>query len=218
MIQPGIYLFKEELCKWLNIPQNQYDRRQSDLLVWMGNFFDFELYKGRPLRIYIKEQIGEYQPLPRKLPKQDELNAEKIKCYTEFTIQALGAEYKPNSKSKIARDAIDAFGYEKFSHMSTEAVTKRFIRKPFDDYGETNGKSTWVWYSSYTPIELDVLEDWFNILKEEHISEKEAADAFYRQEQGQDITKEKGYYKKAQDRFVEKYGDIAVLVKEWKRK
>lgn len=217
-MKQGIYLFKEEFCKELKIPQNQYNRRQDDLLIWLSNYYDFELLKGCPIRIHVREQLGEYQPMPRKLPKQDELTAEKIKDYAEFTIAALGTDYKPNSKSKIARDAIDAFGYEKYSHNNAEAVVKRYIKKPFDTHGETNGNQIWVWYSTYEPLSEEVLTDWRNIMTEEHISEAEAAHAFYKQEQGQDISKEKGYYKKAQDRFAEKYGDIAVLVKEWKKR
>ena len=217
-MKQGIYLFKEEFCKELKIPQNQYDRRQDELLIWLTNFYDFEFLKGRPLRIYVREQLGEYQPMPRKVPKQDELTAEKTKDYEEFTIAALGTEYKPNSKSKIARDAIDAFGYKKYSHSNAEAVVKRYIKKPFDAHGKTNGKQVWVWYSTYEPLSEEELNDWRNIMTEEHISEHEAANAFYKQEQGQDISKEKGYYKKAQHRFAEKYGDIAVLVKEWKKK
>ena len=214
----GIYLFKEEFCRELKIPQNQYNRRQDELLIWLSNFYDFEILKGCPIRIHVREQLGEYQPMPRKIPKQDELTATKIKDYEEFTIAALGTEYKPNSKSKIARDAINAFGYEKYSHISQKAVTERYIKKPFDTYGETNGNQIWVWYSTYEPLSEEVLNDWRNIMAEEHISEREAANAFYKQEQGQDISKEKGYYKKAQDRFAEKYGDIAVLVKEWKKR
>lgn len=217
-MKQGIFLFKEEFCKELKIPQNQYDRRQNELLIWLSNFYDFEFLKGRPLRIHVREQLGEYQPMPRKLPKQDELTAAKIKDYEEFTIAALGTEYKPNSKSKIAREAINAFGYEKYSHISQKAVVERYIKKPFDTQSETNGNQVWVWYSTYEPLSEEVLIDWRSIMTEEHISETEAANAFYRQEQGQDISKEKGYYKKAQDRFIEKYGDVAVLVKEWKRK
>ena len=110
------------------------------------------------------------------------------------------------------------FGYSKYGHTSVKAITARFIKEPFDKYGETNNTSVWVWYSTYTPLPNEILEHWRKILEEEHISEQEAANAFYRQEQGQDITKEKNYYKKAQERFKEEYKDIPVLVKEWKCK
>lgn len=55
-------------------------------------------------------------------------------------------------------------------------------------------------------------------MAEEHISEQEAANAFYRQEQGEDISKEKGYYKKARTRLKEEFGMNAVLVSDWRLK
>lgn len=65
-------------------------------------------------------------------------------------------------------------------------------------------------------MDEEMVEHWRQILREESIGEDEAANAFYKQEQGQDISEEKGYYKKAVDRFKEEYGDIPVLVREWK--
>lgn len=218
MIEPKIYRFKEEFCMELGIPQNQYNRRQDELLEWLKNFFDFEILSGRPIRIVIKEVIGEYQPLPRKLPKQDELTQAKIEDYEQYTIASLGVEFKPNSRSRIAKNALAEFGYDKYGHTSEEAVVRRFIKKPFDEYGETNNKSVWVWYSTYEPLTQDIIDYWHTILREENISEQEAANAFYRQEQGEDISTERGYYKKAQERLKKEYGDIVVLVKEWKCK
>lgn len=54
-MKQGIYLFKEEFCKELKIPQNQYNRRQDDLLIWLSNYYDFELLKGCPIRIHVRE-------------------------------------------------------------------------------------------------------------------------------------------------------------------
>lgn len=214
----GIYKFKEEFCAELKIPQNQCNRRQQELLDWLTNFFDYEILYGNPIRIIINEIYGEYQPLPRKAPIQTELNQKKEEDYTNFTIGALGTEFKPNSKSKIARDAIDNFGETKYYHTSIRAVAQRFIKSPFDKYGETNNHKIWVMYSDYTPLKNELLEEWRKILKEEHISEEEAACAFYKQAQGEDVEKELGYYKKAIARFKEKYSDTPVLVKEWKLK
>jgi hypothetical protein len=74
MLETGIYKFKEEFCVKLNIPMNQANRRQEELLLWLTNFFDYEYLPGNPIRIHIKEVIGEYQPLPRKAPNQNKLN------------------------------------------------------------------------------------------------------------------------------------------------
>lgn len=103
MIEKRVYLFKEEFCKELKIPTNQYDRNKDRLLEWLTNFFDFDYLPGRPIRIHIKEIYGEYQQLPRKSPKQDELNKQKKEDYEKFTIAALGTEFKPNSKMRVAR-------------------------------------------------------------------------------------------------------------------
>lgn len=213
-----LYKFKAEFCKMLDIPNYQIDRRQDDLLEWLTNFYDFTFIKGSPSLIDVHEQIGEYQPLPRKNPSQTELTAQKKEDYKNFTIASLTPEFQPNSQSKIARDAINAFGYEKYGHINQEAVTKRYIKEPFKEYGESDNHKLWVWYTTYQPLNNDEAEEWRKILHEEKIGEAEAANAFYRQEQGEDISKEKGFYKKAQERFKEKYGDIAVLVQSWKLK
>lgn len=88
----------------------------------------------------------------------------------------------------------------------------------FDKYGECNNVRRWVWYSTYEPLDDKILERWRAIMSEEHISEQEAANAFYRQEQGEDVSKEKGYFKKARDRFLEEFGDFAILVSDWRLK
>lgn len=218
MIEKRVYSFKEEFCKELNIPSNQYDRKKKELLEWLTNFFDYDYLPGRPIRINIKEIYGEYQPLPRKVPKQDELNKQKKEDYEKFTITALGTEFKPNSKMRVAREAIESFSYEKYSHSSVEAVAKRYIKEPFEKYGETDNQKVWVYYSTYEKLNELEIEDWRNILSQEHIGEKEAACAFYKQEQGQDISEEKNYYQRAQEKFIKKYGDIPVLVQSWKAK
>jgi hypothetical protein len=55
-----IYAFKKEFCKILKIPDNQAERRLSELLDWLTNYFDFEFYKGNPHRIFIKKIYGDY--------------------------------------------------------------------------------------------------------------------------------------------------------------
>lgn len=217
MIELKLYSFKEEFCKELGIPKNQSERRLKELLEWLNNFYEYEFFTGRPNRILIKNIFGDYQPLPRKVSKKyDELEAQKKKDYTDFTIAALGTEFKPNSKAKIARDAIYEFGHKKYQHSNVEGVARRYVKGPFDTYGETDNHNVWVYYETYEPLDLDVLKEWRDILKEEHISEQEAANAFYRQEQGEDISEEKSYYKRAMERFKKEYGCIPVLVKNWR--
>lgn len=213
-----IYQLKKEFFPKYGISPRQWDRRKKDLMLWLENFFDYEIKEGQPIYIVIHEEFGEYQQLPRKEIKQQSKTLEKQKDYMDFTIASLGVDFKPNSKSKIAREAISEFGYDKYHHTSQEAIARRYVSKPFDTYGETNEKSIWVYYGTYQPLDKEILEDWRHILSDEKISEEEAANAFYRQEQGQDISKEKSYYKNAMDRFLKKYKDVPVLVKEWKLK
>lgn len=221
IVSGGLYKFKEEFCKAIGISRYSYDKRYEELLEWLKNFYDYEIIGVKPILIKVNEVIGNYQPLPRKsynTEAREELTRQKKKDYEDFTIQALGDEFKPNSRSKIAREAISGFGYNKYGHYGIESVTKRFIKEPFDTYGETNDNNLWVYYSTYSPLESDILDDWRSILKEERIDEAEAANAFYRQAQGENIDKEIGYYKKALDRFKSKYHDTPIRVKEWRVK
>lgn len=194
---------------------NQPNRRKADLLLWLTNFYDYEILEGNPIRIHIKQIYGEYKPMPRKVSNQKE---EKIDDYTNFTIASLGTEYKPNSKTRIARNAINEFGQEKYGHTSSRAVADRFIKKPFNEYGETNGVSVWVFYETYEPLTDDLVSEWRQFLEEEHMSEVEAAKAFYKYADGEDVSQEISYYRCAQKRFREKYGDFPVYVKNWKLK
>lgn len=167
--------------------------------------------------IIIHEVIGEYQPLPRKVNTK-ELQLAKEKDYTNFTIASLGTEFKPNSKAKVAREAICSFGAEKYGHENIKYIANTFVKPAFDEYGESNGIKRWVWYETYEPLDQQTLERWRQITFEEHISESEAANAFYRQEQGEDISKEQGYFKRARQRLKEEYGQIAILVSDWRIK
>lgn len=212
------YLLKKELAPMLNISKYIIERRKKDLLEWLTNFYDYEIIKVSPLTLKIITIIGEYQPLPNKVRPQEEFTTEKLKDYEEFTIKALGTEFKPNSKSKVARDAIKSFSREKYGHNNYKAVVSRYVRKPFDEYGETNGARVWVNYNTYKPLESEDLEFWRMILSQEHMSEPEAAAAWFKQESGEDTTEEKNYYKKARDRFVDEKGYLPVLVSEWRLK
>lgn len=215
ILENHVYLLKEEFFKELKISEYQYKMKKDDLFQWLKEFYVYEILEGKPLRIHIKSIIGEYRPLPRK-GYDIQLQQQKEQEYSNFTIAALGTEWKPNSKSKIARDAIADFGEQKYGHISKDAVARRYVGPTMEQYGEKSQKKYWVWYYSYEPIDDDTLRAWRKILEEEHISEKEAAEAFYQEQQGQDISKQKQYYKSAQDRFKKEYGDIVVLVSKWK--
>lgn len=143
-IQPNkIYDFKKEFWPLTGISKRSWENRKQDVLEWLKNFYDYEMIEGRPIRILIKEVYGEYRPLPRKIDY--ELAQQKIENYKTYTIAALGNEFKPNSKSKIARDAIYDFAFDKYGHENYKYVVRKFVKEPFDKYGETNNMWVWVW-------------------------------------------------------------------------
>lgn len=209
------YQLREELAPLLGISDYTVVRRKKELLEWLKNFYDYELISEKPYTLQITEIYGEYKQMPRKWEKNE---LQKKQDYENYVIAALGVEFKPNSRMRVAKEAILDFGREKYSHTNPEAVTRRFVKEPFEKYGESDNKRIWVWSDKYEPLTKEEVAEWRQILKEEKISEKEAAAAFYKQEQGQDISQEKQYYKNAMWRFQDLHGrsDVPVLVSSWK--
>lgn len=206
---------RKELTEKYSIPLSQWNQKHEELIGHLQEYMDITETKTKTGR-YSYEVNGE---LPDSIPPlKKSLMNQKKKDYEEYTIKALGTEFKPNSKSKIAREAIADFGNKKYGHTSQESVVKRYIKEPFDKYGENDGNKYWCYYDTYEVIPAEIVAEWREILAEEHISEKEAANAFYRQQQGEDVSKEKEYYKNALDRFKAKYGSIPILVNKWKIK
>lgn len=210
-----------DFCDSLEITKYQRERRREELLLWLEEFYEYELIPSKPMRIKILKTLNEYRPLPRKkydLIARQELTNQKKEDYTTFTIASLGVAYKPNSQSKIAREAIADFGNKKYGHISQERVVRNYIKEPFYEYGESEDNYLWAWYSSYEELSKEELEEWLQILKDNKIDEEAAANAFYKQEQGEDISTEKTYYKMALEVIKERYSDIPVRVKRWKLK
>ena len=51
MIEAGkIYNFKEEFFELTGITMYQFRNRKEDLFEWLKEFYDYELYDGRPIR------------------------------------------------------------------------------------------------------------------------------------------------------------------------
>jgi hypothetical protein len=215
LIEPGIYELKSEFFSLLNIKENQYKKRREDLMQWLYEFYDYEILEGRPLRIRIIEVYGEYQPLPRR---GAERHAEKVKDYEDYVKAVLTPEYQYTTKRRMARKAIYEFGAEKYGHTNQDAVARRYVGPAMDEYGENDNCHYWVWYDGYEPLTKEELEQWRTILQQEHISELEASNAFYKQAQGQDISKELSYYKKAVERVKQEMGGMPILSTKWKLK
>ena len=164
-----INISRSELNKKYNIDSHLWTRRHDDLLDYLQDFMNIKEIKSKKGR-YTYEIEGEMPESIPKLPRKCNLEQKK-KDYEDFTIKALGTEFKPNSKSKIAREALSSFGNEKYGHYSQESVVKRYVKEPFDKYGVTNNHQVWVDYKTYKPLSAEVLTDWRSILKEERIDE-----------------------------------------------
>lgn len=87
---------------------------------------------------------------------------------------------------------------------------------------KTRKEDLLIWFENFFDFEI-VKQKPFTIkilkIKEEYQPlprkvEKNAASAFYRQEQGEDISDERDAYQRARDKFR----DTLVLVKKWKNK
>lgn len=211
-----VTLTRSELSKKYNITESSWKRRHDDVMDFLSDYMNIsERCEKKRFYYDIEGEVPiEIPVIPRKSNK-----LQKIEDYELYTIAALGTEFKPNSKSHIARNAIEDFGESRYGHTSVEAVARRYVKNVFDEYGETNNKNVWVDYSTYEPLDKEIVDAWREILRKEHISEEEAGNAFYREQQGEDISKERGYYQNALTAFRERYGGITpVLVKEWKCK
>lgn len=209
-------LSRKELSDKYNITRAIWEKRRNELIEYLQEFMDINEIR-QPNGRYVYEIEGEIPEEIPRLPRKSQME-DKQRAYAEFTYEALGTEFKPNSKSKIARDALWNFGRQDFHHNSVRAVTNRFIKEPFDKYGETNGVFQWVDCSDYSPLSDENLSLWKRILAEERIDETSAANAFYRMSQGEDIAKEIGYFERARWRMFEATGIMPVNVRSWRRK
>lgn len=215
-MEKGIYKLKDEFFVKLRIPYTQYRTRKEDLLEWLKNFYDYELVNGRPIMIKINDVYDEYEPLPRKGEMGSSLTAEKEQAYAAYIESKFTDEWVYTSKMKESREAIEAFGKKKYHHTSARAVANRYIGPAMDTKCEKSLERYWVDYPSYRPLSEEQVAAWRQILQEEHISEREAANAFYRKCKGEDISKEEGYFKAALERCKAELGLSPILVSQYK--
>ena len=124
---------RKELSQLYNITKYNQDKRHDEVITYLQDFMDITEIKSEKgtYKYEIKGIIPDSIP---SLPRKNQMEKAK-KDYELYTIKALGTEFKPNSKSKIAREAIRDFGQEQYGHKSQEAVVKRYIKEPFDKYG-----------------------------------------------------------------------------------
>jgi hypothetical protein len=217
MIENKIYLFKEEFMPLLGITNYQYKYRKDDLMNWLKDFFNYEILKGKPIRINIIEQFGEYEALPKQ--GQEKITQQKQKDYEDYVIEHLPKEFTPMSKTRMSQNAINDFGKERYKHYNQEAVNRRYVGPAMDTHGEKTNERYWCWYKSYTQLEQEVLEDWRNILVKWKCTEKEVYAAFCEKNSTKDETEMvrlEGAFKAAMMDFTSKYGDKLVCIPKWK--
>lgn len=208
-------LSRSELTKKYNLTRGQWQNRHDDLLDWMNDFFSIEEIKeGRYFYYIIPDDAPDsIPPLPRKSNKQ-----EKIVDYENYVLENLPQNFTPLSKSKMSRDAIEDFGYDKYSHTSYKAVSRRYIGPAMDKHGEHTEKMVWVNVNTYLPLSKDEEDYLHECFHNVHLSEREMANAFKKLAQEQNIDEELDNFNKAIAIFKERYAFRPISVYEWKVK
>lgn len=117
----------EEIKKALGISKRQWDERRIELLEYWKFFFDYEIINEGTKTFYlIKEQYGEYEPLPRKL------KCKEIEQYYCAETKEIIKECPWNTGSNVARNII-ANDRNKYKHSqdTMSGYTCKVIRNNF---------------------------------------------------------------------------------------
>ena len=213
------YNFTKEFMPGLGITKNSWNTRKQDVKDWLKEFYDYTLSDTRPMLITIHAVYGDYEPLPRKSRAISEESKQKITDYDNYVKQRLTPEFQIISKAKMARDAIEDFGLDKYSHYSHEAVARRYTGPAMEKYGEKGENYYWVWYEDYTQPTEEILHEWFDLLKAYQVTDKDIVAAFNEDVElnvSNNIDSAKERYKAAMYEFKAKYGDIVVRSGEWR--
>ena len=213
------YNFTKEFMPGLGITKNSWNTRKQDVKDWLKEFYDYTLSDTRPMLITIHAVYGDYEPLPRKSRAISEESKQKITDYDNYVKQHLTPEFQIISKAKMARDAIEDFGLDKYSHYSHEAVARRYTGPAMEKYGEKGENYYWVWYEDYTQPTEEILHEWFDLLKTYQVTDKDIVAAFNEDVElnvSKNIDSAKERYKAAMYEFKAKYGDIVVRSGEWR--
>ena len=210
--EPGLYKLKEEFFVINDIPMNQYKTRRNDLLEWWKDFYDYEIIGTKPIMIKITEVFGEYEPLPRKVPD----TAEKIADYNNYVKEHLPKDFQPESKAHMARGAIKKFGKAKYHHTSDSAVARNYVGPAMEKYGEKSEEKVWVDFYNYEELTNEQVRIWKEILKSNHLGDKELTETGLKALQKQDISKEQTYYISALDEAFMVLGVKPIRVSKWR--
>lgn len=213
-----------QLKEHLNISRNDWERRKEDVLDWMKDFFDYDVYQEKR-RIYyrIKEVKKEWEPVPRKYKSKEvkEFYKEQVDDYVGHRAITTGAT--------IGRYVVK--NNNKFEH--TEGTAGRHCREVLKkDYLATEG--AWCYYDNDLKTEAKPLDEKMNIRWKKILEETFGAsdvdvqvkilnqieEGILSQEEGAEMifNVAKSKYKVAMGAFHEEYGFYPFYCPKWEEK
>lgn len=206
---------RSQLTKKYNIARWAWESRHDDLLDYLNDFFSIKEIKEKTRYYYeVPDELPDtIPPLPRKNNKQ-----EKIEDYEQYVINNLPEKPAPLSKSKMARDAINDFGNEKYGHYSYKSVANIYVGPAMEKHGEHGMKMVWVDINTYLPLTEEQEEFLHECFRQVHLSELEMANAFKKYAQEQDISEEIDNFNKAISMFRMRFAFRPISVYEWQKR
>lgn len=207
---------RSQLTKKYNLTRGQWQNRHDDLLEHLGDFFFIqEIKEGRYYYYLIPDEIPDKIPsLPHKTNKQ-----EKIKDYGDYVKSNLSEEFEPNSKMRMARNAIFDFGKDKYNHMSAEGVARRYVGPAMEKFGEHSTHKVWVNPESYVLLTKEQEDYRHDCFVKNHLNDKRLQEIGCESLEGIEPSQEdKDYYSAAMNLFIEQYGFRPILVYNWRAK
>ena len=206
---------RSQLTKKYHLTEGMWRNRHDDLLDHLNDFFSIkEIKEGRYYYYEVPDELPDnIPPLPRKNNKQ-----EKIKDYERYVVDNLPDKPTPLSKSKMARNAINDFGYEKYGHYSYKSVSNIYVSPAMEKHGTHGMKMVWVDVNTYLPLTQEQEDFLHECFRQVHLSELEMANAFKKYAQEQDISKEIDNFNKAIEMFKARFSFRPITVYEWQRR
>lgn len=212
-----IKLSRTDLNQKYNLDRKWWNTKHDLLLEHLSLFMDIqEIQEANGYYTYeIEGELPDtIPPVPRKGEKEKQ---ERMKAYEDF-VRSQFSDFMPrfSSQAKVARDALNDFGQRAYGHNNAKSVAALYVKPAFAKLlEEVPDSDRWVWYKTYEPLDKDVLQRWLDILKEEHITEKQQAKAFRDSFAGLDISKAYSYYANAIQRFRAEFHDYTIKVPQY---
>ena len=211
---PQKFKFFKEFLPMIGTSKSTYMRRKEEILQWLKEQYDFYFETQGKTTIIVIENFDKNKC--KKVPKKTIPKEKKMEDYEEFIKKSIPTTGKLTSKAREARLAMAEFGMKKYGHFSEKSVAKIYTGPAMEKLCTEKDKKYWVDYKTYEPLSEELLKLWKEILKKNYIDEKIAAKAWYKEQQGEDTTKEKNAYRAAMEEFKDETGHAApICVSEW---